>query len=313
MLIDFTNCKQNIFKAYGGANGNKISVQYNGADYMLKFPPQARRNPAMSYSNGCISEYIACHIFESLGFKTQETLLGTYTDGRGKEKLVVACKDFTDGGKRLIEFAQLKNTCIDSEQSGYGTELDSILDAIDEQKMYPRDELREFFWDMFIADALLGNFDRHNGNWGLLIDDAAQRAEIAPIYDCGSCLFPQLDLSRMEDVLNNDEEIEKRIYQFPTSALQINGQKINYYSYISSFIDDECTAALRRVGSRIDMGAISDIIDETPTILPIQKDFYKIIIRERHEYIIEQNLDRILAQEQEQIHNEHQGFEMRML
>lgn len=22
------------------------------------------------------------------------------------------------------------------------------------------------FWDIFIADALIGNTDRHNGNWG---------------------------------------------------------------------------------------------------------------------------------------------------
>lgn len=69
----------------------------------------------MSYTNSCISEYLACHIYETLGMKAQETLLGTYTDKRGKEKIVVACRDFTDGGKKLIEFAQLKNTCIDSE------------------------------------------------------------------------------------------------------------------------------------------------------------------------------------------------------
>ncbi len=48
-------------------------------------------------------------------------MLGTYTDKRGKEKIVVACKDFTADGKKLMEFAHLKNTCVDSEQSGYGT------------------------------------------------------------------------------------------------------------------------------------------------------------------------------------------------
>lgn len=28
----------------------------------------------------------------------------------------------------------------------------------------------QYFWDMFVVDALLGNFDRHNGNWGFLYD-----------------------------------------------------------------------------------------------------------------------------------------------
>ena len=129
-MIDFTNCDVNRFRAYGGADGNKINVRYGGKSYMLKFPPKPRRNAEMSYTNGCISEYLACHVFEILGFHTQETLLGTYTDKRGKEKTVVACGDFTEGGKKLIEFAQLKNTCIDSEQNGYGTELSSILEAI---------------------------------------------------------------------------------------------------------------------------------------------------------------------------------------
>lgn len=107
-MIDFTSCPVNRFRAYGGANGNKINITYQGHSYMLKFPPKPSRNRDMSYSNGCISEYVACHIFEMLGFRTQETLLGNYTDNRGKTKLVVACRDFTEDGKRLIEFAHLK-------------------------------------------------------------------------------------------------------------------------------------------------------------------------------------------------------------
>ncbi|MEG0591352.1 MAG: hypothetical protein RR496_06865, partial [Lachnospiraceae bacterium] len=92
------------------------------------------KSRGMSYSNSCISEYLACHILASIGLPVQDTLLGTYTDKRGKEKLVVACKDFTADGEGLMEFAHLKNTCVDSEQNGYGTELVSILKAIDEQK-----------------------------------------------------------------------------------------------------------------------------------------------------------------------------------
>lgn len=136
-MIDFTNCQRNVFRAYGGANGNKINILYEGRSYMLKFPPRPRRGADISYTNSCISEYLACRIFGSLGFRAQDTLLGTYTDSRGKEKLVVACGDFTEGGKRLLEFAHLKNTCIDSEQEGYGTELGSILAAIEEQTLIP--------------------------------------------------------------------------------------------------------------------------------------------------------------------------------
>ena len=46
-MIDFTSCEVNKFRAYGGANGNKINVLYKGDSYMLKFPPAPSRNKAM--------------------------------------------------------------------------------------------------------------------------------------------------------------------------------------------------------------------------------------------------------------------------
>lgn len=299
-MIDFTSCPVNRFRAYGGANGNKINITYECHSYMLKFPPRPSRNREMSYTNGCISEYVACHIFGLLGFKVQDTLLGNYVDSRGKSKLVVACRDFTEGGKTLMEFAHLKNTCIDSEQNGYGKELSSILEAIDEQSLYPADELRTFFWDMFIADALLGNFDRHNGNWGLLVDEEKQSVEIAPVYDCGSCLYPQLDLDRMQSVLQSEEEIDQRIYVFLSSSVEENGVKIRYFDFISSLRYPECNAALKRITARIDLAAIQAFLDNVPELLPIQREFYLTMLSERKEKILDYSLKLLLRQEQQQ-------------
>ena len=83
--IDFTELKKKN-KTYAGANGNKISVIYEGEQYMLKFPAQARLNKDMSYSNSCFSEYLGCKIYESIGVPVQKTLLGTYTV-KGKKKI----------------------------------------------------------------------------------------------------------------------------------------------------------------------------------------------------------------------------------
>jgi len=298
-MIDFTSCEINKFKAYGGANGNKINVLYEGKSYMLKFPPVPSRNKLMSYTNGCISEYLACKIFRSIGINTQETILGTYTDKRGKEKVVVACKDFTADGKKLMEFAHLKNTCVDSEQSGYGKELSSIMKAIDEQTLLPSSEIRSFFWDMFIVDALLGNFDRHNGNWGLLIDEKLKTVEIAPVYDCGSCLYPQLSEEGMKKVLDSDDEINQRIYVFPASSIEEDGKKISYFEFISSLKEPECNKALKRISKQIDMDKINELIDEISTLLPIQKDFYKVMITERKKKILDYSIDLLLKQEKE--------------
>lgn len=295
-MIDFTACPVNKFKGYGGANGNKINIMYDGTSYMLKFPPVPGRNKAMSYTNSCISEYLACHIFESLGFHVQQTLLGTYTDKRGKEKTVVACRDFTAEGKKLMEFAHLKNTCVDSEQSGYGTELTSIIKAIEEQQLIEVQRLKDFFWNMFIADALLGNFDRHNGNWGILVDEQKQSAEIAPVYDCGSCLYPQMDASMIQTVLNDENEINQRIYVFPTSAVLEDGKKIRYFDYISSLKNEDCNRALVRMAGRIDMDKICKLVEETPGITELQKDFYKVMLWERKEKILDYSIGMLQEQ-----------------
>lgn len=300
-MIDFTSCEVNKFKAYGGANGNKIHVTYDGNGYMLKFPPIPGRNKNMGYSNGCISEYLACHIYELLGIEVQDTLLGTYTDKRGKEKVVVACWDFTAGGKKLIEFAQLKNTCVDSEQNGYGTELSSIMAAIGEQTLVPQQEMVQFFWDMFIADALLGNFDRHNGNWGILVDEEKQTARMAPVYDCGSCLYPQLAVEDMKSVLENESEIDRRIFVFPTSAVEEDGKKVSYFEYISSLKNPDCNDALKRIYDRIDMEKINRLVEETPFITPVQKEFYQIMLRERKEKILDYSMELLLGQKQQQV------------
>ena len=219
-MIDFTNCRILPGRAYNGANGNKIAVDYRGTAYMLKFPPSAERKPTeLSYTNSCISEHIASSIFQMLGIKAQETMLGTFTV-KGKEKLVCACKDFTVGGKRLLDFCSIKNTVLDSDSNGSGTELADVLDAIDKQRYISPEVLREHFWEMFIGDALLGNFDRHNGNWGFLYDDNTGETEIAPVFDCGSCLLPQADDRVMEAVLSDESELHARIFRFPTSALK---------------------------------------------------------------------------------------------
>ena len=132
MSIDFTKCEQNIFKVFGGANGSKRGIIYNGESYMLKFPAETKINKKNSYSNSTISEYIGCKVYETLGIPVQQTLLGTYSH-KGKIKTVVACKDLEISGYILKDFASLKNTLIDSVRGGYGTELSYIITTIYEQ------------------------------------------------------------------------------------------------------------------------------------------------------------------------------------
>jgi hypothetical protein len=291
-MIDFTDMpKKNKF--YAGANGSKISVIYNEEQYMIKFPSQAAKNQDISYSNSCISEYLGCKIFESVGIPVQETMLGTYTTKKGGEKIVVACKDFTSPGVVLQDFASLKNQIIDSERNGYGTDLEDITSVFMEQTAVDTTEISNRFWDMFIIDALIGNWDRHNGNWGFLYDTREDSLVLAPVFDCGSSLYPQADEKMIEKVLGSRQEIHHRIFNIPLSAIQYKGKKINYYEFISSLQNEECNRALKRLMPSIDMEKIVGIIEETPVISDRQKTFYETMLSERKERILDFSLKKL--------------------
>ena len=278
--IDFTTCPRVAARAYNGANGKKIAVMFDGDVWMLKFPPSAADRPtALSYTNSCFSEHIAGTIANMIGLKSHETRLGTFTNG--KTKVVCGCRDFTAGGKLLYDFCSIKNTVVDSETNGTGTELDDVLETIDLQAFVDPVVLRAHFWDMFVVDAFLGNFDRHNGNWGFLVDQATRKAEIAPAFDFGSCLLPQADDEIMRRVIEDKAERDARIYTFPASALKQGGKKINYVDFIAKNRDGVLAPSLARILPRIDMAAIRAFIDEAPILSDLQRRFYKCYLAAR--------------------------------
>ena len=279
-MIDFSNCCIEPLRAYDGANGKKICVLYNNEPYMLKFQSLAKNNPQMHYSNGCLNEHIASSIFHTLNIDTQETKLGMY-----KGKLVVACKDFCAPGEKIVNFAMIKNACIGSSLSGYGTELSDVLEAIEEQKMYDVQKVKEHFWRMFAADALLGNFDRHNGNWGVVINELTRQARISPVYDNGSCLYPQLTDEQMVQILNSRAEIDNRLYVFPNSALRLDGKKINYCKFLTETDNHDCIEGLQYVDDNLNMSKIESVVKDIP-MSSVQRKFYLTMIQERREHII---------------------------
>lgn len=291
-MIDFTNLPTRK-KAYGGANGSKLSIVYNDELYMLKLPMHAQKNPNLSYTNSCTSEYLGCHIFNMLGITAQETLLGKY-EYHGKVRTVVACKDFTTPFTTIVDFASIKNQIIDSASNGYGTELSDILDTIERQNSIEPKALKEHFWNMFVIDAFIGNWDRHNGNWGFLYNQETDDMKIAPIYDCGSALFPQIDDELIKKVLASKAEMNARVYDMPTSAILINGKRINYHKTITSLEYDGCNDAVKRIVPLIDLQKINTLIDSVEQLSELQKEFLKKILKLRKELILDDAYNKLL-------------------
>ena len=280
-MVDFSDSIEEL-NNYKGSEKKKTLI-YNGKKYLVKFPdPIREKNKNISYINNAFSEYVGSNIFKIIGFKAQNTILGTYTYN-GKKKIVCACEDFTDGNHILYEFESLALST--NPDKKIETELSDILEVIEEtKKMIIEDDIKEKFWDMFIVDSLIGNTDRHNGNWGLLVNAKSNMTEFAPIYDCGSCLNPMIDDEEIKKL--SDVEI-KNLAINCYSCIKENGKKINYMSFIKEHKNQDCNNAIRRIMPKVNMENINEFIDGIDCMQDIRKAFYKNIILFRYQILLD--------------------------
>lgn len=274
-MIDFTNAIEK-FNNYQGSEKKKTLI-YNNIKYLVKFPdPIGENSKNVSYINNAFSEYIGSNIFKMAEFEARNTLLGKYYY-KGKEKIVCACEDFTDNEHILYEFENLAlSTNLDRKIE---TELTDIMDVLEESKMIDTKEIKEKFWDMFVIDSLIGNTDRHNGNWGFLLNKQTNEITFSPIYDCGSCLNPLLEDTELENM--NSAEI-KNLAINCYSCIKLNEKKINYMSFMQKMENKECNDAIKRKFKKVNINEIHFFIDGIECISDIRKKFYKEIISYRY-------------------------------
>jgi hypothetical protein len=296
-VIDFSGYEIDTLSKYEGSD-QKRGIIYNGNRYMLKLSDKLstfhRNSLNSSYSNSVYSEYVCCHILNELGFEAQETLIGVIVQktksGEIKEVPVVACKNFIPDGYELVEFKKIESALLIDHKPPKIPALDDIYEILMSDNVYfTKEKGAEFlkrYWDVFVLDALLGNFDRHADNWGYLINRQTKEIELSPIYDCGSCLYPQLADDQLERIMNSPEEIDNRIFKFPTACLSVDDKKVSYYEYMCGGGNADLEAAILRIVPKIDMKIIAHVIDSVDEITSVRKTFYKFMLQERYDKIL---------------------------
>jgi len=274
-MVDYSKYpKSNRF--YTGAE-KKIGILIKNKPYFVKF----RKNSPAGYRFNHVSEFIGSQIFSSLGLVSQETKLGFFD---GEE--VVIIRDFLEEGEVFVPFNAVGDSSMDEDKEKYQYEYKDIIEMLQKNiKLTNVNETIDCFWNMYIVDALIGNFDRHGSNWGFIKKHNAYR--IAPVFDNGSCLFPLLNTDeKITITLKSKNEINKRIYEFPTSQIKLNNAKSSYFEIINSLMFPECNKALEKIVNRFDLEKIEKIIETTDFISEQRKYFYKTIINERFEKIL---------------------------
>lgn len=272
IIEDFNELETNTL-VYGGKSGQKLGVIINGENWFLKFPKSTKgfsKQVDMSYSTSPLSEYIGSHIYESIGIPVHETKLGI-KDG----KVVVACKDFRENINtiRFDDYNAINNLYVsglEEKLSSYSSsshlvDLDGIMIVMENNPRFlEHPELKERFWDMFIVDALIGNNDRNNENWGMLVNSITNEMTVAPVFDNGAAFGNNIDDKKIERILSDEKRFEQSVYSSRICAFSREDKTINPFYFIESLSNKDCNKALARVVSKIDLNKIKKIINEIP-------------------------------------------------
>lgn len=305
MIIYDFNDAQTSQRRYGGKAGLKLGVLIDGENWLIKFPKTTKEynKVEISYTTSPLSEYLGSHIYNSIGINTHETRLGEI-DG----KIVVACKDFLENGERLDEFRAIKNDYVKgleeelSSTSGRGTDLDEIIIIMEKNKLFiEMPELKKRFWDMFIIDSLIGNNDRNNGNWGVIVNENNQTTRLAPVYDNGNSFNNKSSDNQMKKILSAKSNLWDSAYTSRECVFSQNEKNINPLKYIESMESKDCNEAIQRIIPKINLEKIKQIIYDIPNeykkirvISDIQKDFYFKVLALRYEKVLKPTYEKII-------------------
>lgn len=299
-IADLRGCAESN-RFYGGRAGRKVGILIDGEPWIAKFPRTTRDLKGRhlpSYTSSPVSEHIGSRIYASLGIPAHETMLGYY-----QGRIVCACKDFCHPDKNLYEFRELKNSTPDDSAGFSGTPSDGeaiflsdVLASIEIVGVLGSTPgVLERFWDMFVVDAFIKNPDRNNGNWGLLKDRAGGFG-LAPVYDCGSCLFSKRSASFARERLGDPGMVEQDAFGTNVSCYRLasdddpQGRAIRPFDYMSRSDNPDLAAAVLRFAENADMEKIEAVVDSVPeeafgTVIMDEgvRESHKVLLRKRYE------------------------------
>lgn len=288
-LIDFSNCETRI-NLYGGA-AYKFPITYQGERYLLKYGERMEPKNAdqTSYVNSPLSEHLGSRCFEALGIPSQKTILGTY-NGHS----VVACRDFIceigENQYSLIEFKQLERAFVGWSSHVLRTpQFENVIGVFDSNPDIAgiAHAAESSYWRMFLCDALLGNFDRHAGNWGYILDKQNNLIlSPAPVYDCGACLTPRLSEEAMARIASSPAELRERALAFPHACILVGGKRPTYQEFFNSPAADRCLRVARDFIPSMNLASVYEVINGTPGLSDLRKEYLYKTVQSRFDVIL---------------------------
>ena len=246
---------------YGfGGSCWKQAIVYKDNVYMLKYPNK-------HHPNSPLVEWIGSNIYKMLGINVHETLLGI---SKEVERVVVACKLFTNRGDEVYGFDKIKNMGtpdkINKIQMKGNSPIDKANYAVSILKagLFSNyaNKLKAQLWDICVVDLFIGNI-RKDSDWGL-VNKVDGDCEIAPVYDNGGA-FEDETIKTIEDLDYKDLDCES----FNKSVLKLVPLMQEKQSEFEALID-----------------AIPEKFEGVNIISQEQREFYKGFLKARLDNVL---------------------------
>ena len=238
----------------------------------------------------CLSEYLSSKIAEVLEIDCQKVSIG-FRDGL----LSCGIELFNNGSDLIHHYydvndSSLSSLDVDVRELPYT--LDLILQVLSNYKSIDIDskDIISNFVTMCLFDCLIGNYDRHWGNWGFI--GKHKHYSICPLFDNGSSLYPKLTLDEISNIISDKREFYKAIYEFPKSQIRRTKKKKFLYKDLMEKLlclgfDKEFEEFVFKFESN--KKAIESIFDDSDLLEIIEKprlDFLKAMLFSRFKLLI---------------------------
>lgn len=280
IFYDITNWEEHEYYNTGGTR-NKAIVEnpQNGDLYFFK---TSLKKTAIDYTYEFWSEIIASAIGKLLGFDVlnYDVALNNGQLGCLSKSMIDAEHQQLDEGYKWL----LRNNMdynIDNHEAYTFQIIDSTL-----QHQFPNRAFINNIISTIVFDSIIGNEDRHQENWGIIVSFSKRRTRglssytfqfveynYAPIYDNGSSLGRELTEQKVKNILNDQIQLDSYINR-GRSEIHWNGKsgKLRHFELIKEIADSGykhiIINEIERIRQNYDSKDIESIINSIDNCLP---------------------------------------------
>lgn len=256
-------------RVYNGSE-DKFGITCGGTNYLVKQQKKDWRN--------VYSEAIASNFIEACGINCHKTFLAQYND-----KDVVVCEDFTSKCGPLFTLKSINSSSIDTDDDRHEYFYEDVIYELERINNVDIRSVKHGFMYMYLMDLILGNSDRHKGNWGMCKKNGVYT--FSPIFDNGACLFP-----RNHNFTVTEDWMRERVFVFPNSKLMFNSEK-RRSSYYEIWQTTVIPAWLREFASTLDVVEIMSKVLESFNIVGDEASYYRTLVYYRYSGIVKNHFE----------------------